>query len=189
VLNPATPVPDVLRHERFVALPLSTEHAALDHAAYTASPDVIRVHSDGRWPTEGFTLEDDLELLVRHEAEHEGRRSFAFLLLTPSQDEAVGCLYVNPLRAHGLAHPAAMVTFWLRQDLQESGLADAVVAAVDDWLTSDWPVATHYFRVLPGERSSRAALDRLLPRVDLDVPGETRPYLWYGSPRSASTRG
>lgn len=47
-------IPSGLRHARFVATPLTTDNAALDHASYTASPDVIRVHSDGRWPVEDF---------------------------------------------------------------------------------------------------------------------------------------
>ncbi|MER7475958.1 hypothetical protein, partial [Micromonospora sp. NPDC000018] len=55
-------IPSGLHHERFVATPLTTDTAALDYASYMASPDIIRAHSDGRWPVEGFTLEDDLKL-------------------------------------------------------------------------------------------------------------------------------
>ncbi len=42
-----------------------------------------------------------------------------------------------------------MVTFWLRQHQQDTGLADVVVEAVDDWLLTEWPLATFVFRVLP----------------------------------------
>lgn len=91
-------VPAGLRHESFVAVPLTTDHAALDHACYVASPDVIRVHSDGRWPIDGFTLADDLELVAQHAADHASRRAFTFVLLAPSGTEGLGCLYVNPLR-------------------------------------------------------------------------------------------
>lgn len=188
MLAPDTPVPEELRHPRFVAVPLTVADAALDFACYAASPDVIRVHSDGRWPVEGFTLPDNIPLLQQHEVEHRAHRSFAFLLLTPAQDEALGCLYLNPLPADGLPAPAAMVTFWLRQDLQATDLADAVVEAVDAWLRDDWPLAAYRFRVLPAERSSCAALDRHLVRTEVAVPGETRPCLWFG-PRTASTRG
>lgn len=38
------PVPGELRTEDFVALPLSPVYAVLDHAAYVASPDTIRIH-------------------------------------------------------------------------------------------------------------------------------------------------
>ena len=185
-------IPRELVVEQFVATPLTAATAALDHAAYVASPDVIRVHSDGRWPVAEFTLEDDAALVAQHQSDHEAGRAFTFVLLTPSRDEALGCLYLNPLhdvlrRGRAEAHvvdafPAAsaMVTSWIRQDRQDTGLAAVVAEAVDEWLRADWPLATYVFRVLPQERSSRKALDRLdLRRIDLPLPGESRPYLWY----------
>lgn len=193
MLDPMAPVPLGLRHERFVAAPLTAATAALDYASYMASPDVIRVHSDGRWPVEGFTFAEDLELVAQHEADHENRRAFAFVLLVPSLTEALGCLYVNPFREYlqragadpqlleSTPSASAMVTFWLRQSQQDTGLADVVVEAVNDWLVTEWPLQTHLFRVLPAERSSCAALDRMnnLHRFSLTLPGEPRPYLWY----------
>jgi hypothetical protein len=75
---------------------------------------------------------------------------------------------------------SAMVTFWLRQDQQDTGLADVVVEAVNDWLLTEWPLATHCFRVLPDERSSCSALDRLnLRKTQLPLPSDTRTYVWY----------
>lgn len=192
MLDPDAEVPARLEHPRFVATPLTTAVAALDHAAYMASPDVIRAHSDGRWPVDGFTLADDLELIAEHQADHQSRRAFAFVLLTLARTEALGCLYLNSLdeclqRAgarpdvlDSLPSRSAMVTFWLRQDQQDTGLADAVAAGVNRWLLDDWPLSTHLFRVLPGERSSRTALERLnLRPVRLELPGEKPPYLWY----------
>lgn len=192
MLDPNVPVPSELRHEQFVATPLTTATAELDYAAYMASPDIIRVHSDGRWPLEGFTLADDLDLVARHEADHEERRAFTFVLLSPSRTEGLGCVYVNPLRDYlrrvgadpqvmdRMPSSSAVVTFWLRQDRHDTGLAEMVVEAVHEWLLSEWPLTTHLFRVLPDERSSRRALDRLdLRTIHLDLPGEPRPYLWY----------
>lgn len=192
MLDETAPVPSGLRHEQFVATPLTTETAALDYASYMASPDVIRVHSDGRWPVEGFTFADDLKLVAQHQSDHQDRRAFTFVLLAPSLDEAVGCLYLNPLREYfqradagaelldAVPPASAMVTFWLRQDQQNTGLAEVVVEAVNDWLVTGWPFATHFFRVLPDERSSCLALDRLnLRKTRLLLPGDTRPYVWY----------
>lgn len=185
-------IPSGLHHERFVATPLTTDMAALDYASYMASSDVIRVHSDGRWPVEGFTLTDDLTLVEKHQADHENRRAFTFVLLAPSLSEALGCLYLNPLREYlqragadrrlldAVPPASAMVTFWLRQDQEDTGLADVVVEAVNAWLLTEWPLATHLFRVLPDEQSSCAALDRLeLRKSRLSLPGDPRPYVWY----------
>jgi hypothetical protein len=166
-----------------VATPLTADTAALDYAAYMASPDVIRVHSDGRWPVDGFTLDEDREQVARHQADHEAQRAFAFVLLSPARDESFGCLYLNPLDAYlrragadaavlaRFPPDSAMVTFWFRQDQQDTGLADTVLAAVRTWLPRPY-----LFRCLPAEHASRQALERLdLHRVDLSFS----PYLWY----------
>jgi RimJ/RimL family protein N-acetyltransferase len=192
VLDADVSVPSGLKHPQFVATPLTTDVAALDYAAYMASPEVVQVHSDGRWPVDGFTLSDDLKLVTKHQADHESHRAFTFVLLAPSLSEALGCLYLNPLREYlsrvqadqqvidAFPPASAMVTFWLRQDQQDTGLAVAVVEATNDWLLNDWPLAMHLFRILPDERSSRTALERLsLPQTRLTLPGEVRPYLWY----------
>lgn len=140
MLRPGFPAPSGLTNDAFAAVPLSAANVELDYAAYMASPDVIQVHSDGRWPVEGFTLEQDREMVAIHEADHNARRSFAFLLPHSHRNQAVGCLYLNPFRdylqragadARTLqAFPAASatVTFWVRQDLQQTRLAGLVVA-------------------------------------------------------------
>ncbi|MBZ5740166.1 hypothetical protein [Nocardioides mangrovi] len=119
-------VPGELRHPRFVAVPLNEETAALDFAAYSASPDVIRVHSDGRWPVD-LDEAADLDQVRDHWADHQARRAFTFTLLTPARDAGLGCLYLNPLRDYlgrasatgetvdELPTASAMVTFWPRQ--------------------------------------------------------------------------
>lgn len=185
-------VPDGLEHARFVAVPLTPEVAAYDYDAYMASPDVIRVHSDGRWQVEGFSLEEDLRQVEQHRLDHLAHRSFAFTLLAPSRDAALGCLYLNPLREYlarvdadpellaSVPSASAMVTFWLRQDQQATDLANVVVAAVDAWLLDAWPLDRALYRVLPEEHASRSALERLgLDSVELVLPGESRPYLWF----------
>lgn len=187
-------VPEELVHPLFVATPLVVDLAELDHAAYCASPAVIVAHSAGRWPTTDFSVAEDRALIADHQADHASRRAFAFSLLTPERDAALGCLYVNPLReylsradAQGhavetLREPAGMVSFWVHQEQQKTGLPEAVVAAVSAWLTEDWPLATCWFRALPAERSSVAALDASpLIRVEPELPAETHPYLWYAA--------
>jgi hypothetical protein len=166
----------------------------LSYAAYMASPAVIRVHSDGRWPVDGFTLEEDRSQAAAHHAEHQARRAFTFLLLDPSQSQSLGCVYLNPLREYlrragadratidAMPEASGMVTFWIRQDQQDTGLSYAVARAISGWLATDWPLEKSLFRVLPGERSSRRALEQLqLQRVELRLPAEARPYLWFQS--------
>jgi hypothetical protein len=153
---------------------------------------VIRIHSDGRWPGEGFTAEQNRDLAARHQAGHDAGRAFAFVLEHPRRAGSVGCLYLNPLRAYlersgadaptlaAFGHRTAMVTFWIRQDLQHTALPGLVTGAASAWIASAWPVDAHLFRILPGERSSRAALERPgMRRLTLHLAGEHRPYLWF----------
>lgn len=73
-----------------------------------------------------------------------------------------------------------MVSFWIRQDQQDTGLPDVFAEGINTWLITAWPLKTHLFRFLPGERSSRAALERLEVRqILLRLPDEEPPHLWY----------
>ena len=89
LLPPGTPVPERLEGPEFTAVPLTPALAELDHEAYTGSPEVIRVHSDERWPVEGFTVAEDAGLAAAHLADHELRPSFAYLLLDPPGERAL----------------------------------------------------------------------------------------------------
>jgi hypothetical protein len=185
-------VPRELVVDAFVATPLTIDKIDLDYAAYMASPDVIRDHSDGRWPVEGFTIDEDRQLTAKHQADHQAGDAFTYLLLDPARTESLGCLYVNPLHEYfdRVAAPeqiraafpgtAAMVTFWVRQSLQQTAVPRTVTAEVETWLRTEWPLDCHVWRILPTETSSHAALTSagLQPHT-LDHPGDNRPYLWF----------
>ncbi len=150
------------------------------------------MHSDGRWPVTGFTLADNLDLVAKHEDDHRHRRSFTFVLLGPSRTEALGCLYLNPLRDYLLRAgadrqlvdetpvAAAMVTFWLRQDHQDTGLAEVVVG--DRERVAPRPVAVPHAR-LPGPARRAVLPAGARPTGPADVrpalPRDGRPYIWY----------
>jgi hypothetical protein len=192
LLRTGQQAPAGLRHPDFRAVPLGLAGAELDYLAYMASPDVIRVHSGGRWPVAGFSREQDRAEIAVHEAEHAAGVAFTFSLLDPERDEAVGCLYLMPLQRYleraGAREatmawfPAAsvLVTFWIRQDRQQTPLPRVVAAAVHGWITAEWPVDAHVFRIRPAEETSAAAIAQAgLRPVQVPLPGEHAEYLWY----------
>ena len=61
------PIPEVLRTADFLVRPLRAADAAIAYAAYMASPEVIRRHSGGRWPTDAFTMAENQQLAARHD--------------------------------------------------------------------------------------------------------------------------
>lgn len=141
-------------------------------------------------------MEQDAELIAAHEKDRCDGRAFAFLLRHPARPESLGCVCLNPLHdylARACADPVtvrafpratALVTFWVRQDLQSSRLPDDVARAVDRWVSDEWPVDAHVFRVLPTELATRRALTRSgLEPLQLGLDREPRPYEWYrGTP-------
>ncbi len=187
-------VPETLRTPTFVLRPLRVAEAGRDYAAYMSSPEVIRVHSGGHWPVAGFTLADEERELAHHEARHRAKQDFAFILLTPDGTTGLGCVYLLPLLPvlhRGAAPPAllaevrdatAIVTFWVRQDRQQTPLASQVILAVHHWLLRDWPFADHLFRVNPGEHASIAALDHCGFRLRFALTLPESPYLFFGTP-------
>lgn len=165
-------VPETLRTPDLLARPLRAADAALDYAAYMESPAVIRAHSGGRWPTEGFSLAENTRLAAAHEREHLQRRAFTFTLLAPDEQSCLGCLYIRPLlaflrRAQAPAwlaaragERAAMVTFWLHERHQHGPLPDRLVQAAQAWLSETWRLEGYMYRVSPDERRSILALER-----------------------------
>jgi RimJ/RimL family protein N-acetyltransferase len=185
MLRPGATPPTGLRADAFTIEPLTPANAELDYECYLASPDVIRIHSDGRWPTDGFTLADDIAAAAQHEIDHQAGTSFAFVLLNPSRDQALGCVYLNP-SPPGLPSASAKVTFWIRQDRQHTDLPRAVVERMNRWLVDDWPLDAHVFRILPTETSSRSALESIgCQAVAIQQADEPRPYLWFVPPDNA----
>ena len=88
-----------------------------------------------KWP-DGLTLEQNLIDLGWHQKEVQTRRSFAYTVVTPSEDRVIGCVYIVPTRKQG--HDAE-VYLWARQSELAGGLEERLHTAVRDWVAKDWP--------------------------------------------------
>lgn len=186
------PVPDRLMHPSFVLRPLDVAAAELDYDAYTNSPDVIAVHSGGRWQVEGYTLADETRELAQHEQRHHDRQDFAFIILAPAQQVALGCVYLLPLLRYTnvpddvrgrVSDASAIVTFWIRQSHQGTPLPHEVVAAVDTWLRNQWPFDWHVFRVNQHEHRSIEVLEQhgMTVAFKTTFSGPPHCYLFFAS--------
>lgn len=142
-----TIVPETLQTEEFLARPLKATDVELDYDAVITSRAELFLSSDGSWPREGFTLEENLADLIEHEQEHDARLAFTYTVMNPAQTECLGCLYINPLRqllqhaALSVEHiPAesAYVTFWVRQSRLADQLDRRLLQALIAWFHADW---------------------------------------------------
>jgi hypothetical protein len=130
-------VPTELRSTSFRLEPLGPDHNARDHEAWMSSIAHLQTTPgfEGRgWPPdEGFSAEQNLDDLVVHADEFEGRVAFAYSVLDPDSDKVIGCVYIDPGDRDG----NASIRSWVRADVAE--LDVTLRRAVRGWLAASWP--------------------------------------------------
>jgi len=115
--------------------PLTGEHNARDHAAWSGSMEHIHRtpgFQQGNWPHE-MTLDQNLADLIRHDKDFQTRRGFTYTVLDPD-DDVVGCVYIYPLAGDP---SAANVSSWVTET--RADLDAPLYHAVSEWLERDWP--------------------------------------------------
>lgn len=139
--------PETLRSEEFLVRPLRAMDVELDYDAVMASRTELRLKSDGRWPREGFTLEENLADLIRHEQEHHDRIAFTYTVMNPTETECLGCIYINPLKrllqrlslpVEHIPDDSAYATFWVRQNRLAGNLDRRLLQALIAWFHTEW---------------------------------------------------
>ncbi len=64
------------------------------------------------------------------------RRSFAYTVVTPSESQVTGCVYINPTSKRGYD---AVVYLCARQSELAGGLESRLYSAVQEWIAREWP--------------------------------------------------
>ncbi|MGI9323961.1 MAG: hypothetical protein ACR2PZ_01990 [Pseudomonadales bacterium] len=128
-------VPATLETAEFRLRMLTVNDVVKDFDAVTTSTDHLMSIWPGTWP-EGLTLEQNLIDLGWHQKEFQMQRSFAFTVVTPSEDRVIGCVYIDPTRKRGYD---AEVYLWARQSELAKGLEVRLYDAVKKWMADDWP--------------------------------------------------
>ena len=140
-------IPEVLQTDEFLVRPLRATDVALDYDAVISSRAELLLGSGGTWPREGFTLEENLADLQRHEREHQDRVAFTYTVMNPTETECLGCIYLVPLEsilghdggsAGYLADRAAYVTFWVRHSCLADNLDRRLLQALIPWFQNEW---------------------------------------------------
>jgi len=185
---PATAdIPECFTTEEFVIRPLRTTDAELDYEAVISSRAELRRRSGGTWPREGFTLEENLADLVRHEQEHRDRVAFTFTVMNPTETECLGCIYINPMarmvaRAGGNSEQiaeagdyAAWVTFWVRQ----SRLPDDLDVRLLNTLLARFKTEWAFARIVFAARKTQERQFRLFAEAGLHLVYTLPNWLVY----------
>ncbi len=137
----------MLRTDEFLLRPLRATDVQLDYDAVISSRAQLLLSSGSTWPREGFTIEENLADLERHEWEHRERVAFTYTMMNTEETECVGCLYMNPLERL-LGHDAesgaylsdntAYVSFWVRSTRLADDLDRRVLTALIPWFLKEW---------------------------------------------------
>ncbi len=142
-----TPVPERLQTDEFVIVPLTPAHVELDYAALMSSKKMLRLWSGSPWPTDDFTLDENLDDLQWHWDEHQKRIAFTFTVLNPTEDTCLGCVYIKPITEilasnkewmQAISDHSALVRFWAAQPTLAQELDKTLLQALRQWFATDW---------------------------------------------------
>ncbi len=131
-------VPAVLETERFRLRRLTVEDVEKDYEAVVESRELLHSTYGGTWPREGFTLEENLQDLERHQQEFLDRKAFAYTVVSLDEGRVLGCVYINPPRR---TDADAEIYMWVRQSEYDNGLDAILFQEVRNWISSAWPFA------------------------------------------------
>jgi len=128
-------VPAVLETDQFRLRMLSVDDVEKDYEAVMESRERLFA-IDGSWPREGFTLEENLADLQRHQREFEERIAFAYTMVSLDESRVLGCVYINPVKHRSVD---AWVYMWVRESEFKKGLDPILYQTVREWIEKDWP--------------------------------------------------
>jgi RimJ/RimL family protein N-acetyltransferase len=128
-------IPQILETDQFRLRMLSIDDVEKDYEAVMETQE--RFHSLGYdWPREGFTIEENLADLKRHQQEFLNREAFAYTVVSLDESRVLGCVYINPSEIIDID---ARVRMWVRQSEYDKGLDPILFREVKIWIDSEWP--------------------------------------------------
>ena len=115
---------------------LSVDDVEKDYEAVIESRELLHTMFGGPWPRPGFTIEENLVDLERHQQEFLDRKAFTYTVVSLDETKVLGCLYINPSKKSGYD---AVVVMWVRQTEYDKGLDEILFHTVREWISAYWP--------------------------------------------------
>ena len=171
---PEAKIPVSLLTDEFFLEPLAPKHVALDHAALMASKEMLRVWGGHEWPTDNFSVDQNLLDMRMHHKEHVQRVAFTYTVLDPIGSQCLGCVYIRDLAelgAYQIDHPAlsavpdyhAHLRFWVAAPYLEKDYEELLLSVLQDWFAAEWA----FEKVLVHSRSVDKRQINLFTRMQL----------------------
>lgn len=188
---PNSEVPAKLTGPSFILQPLLASHVELDYDAVMEDPTYLRAWGQTGWPADDFTLDENLQDLIRHEREHREGEAFTYTVLSTKGTRCLGCIYITPIGSRipaGVIHPARLsradgfiadICFWIRPSMQRENLDQAVLRSLQSWLHEDWPFEQVFIHTSEDDRRQQDVFAQAglapIARFQNDQP---RPGKW-----------
>jgi hypothetical protein len=148
--DPTKPVPTELRSTQFTLRPITADDAERDFAAVMDTRDELRLWEQTEWPADDFTVDANRADLVDLEQRHIDDRAYTFIVLDPSDQASLGCVYIFPTSATFLARSDvravadqrwedvdAVVYFWVRGSADD-GVEAMLLDRLRGWMADEW---------------------------------------------------
>jgi L-amino acid N-acyltransferase YncA len=130
-------IPSVLETNHFRLRMLSVDDVQNDYEAVIESRDLLHKMFGDPWPRNGFTIEENLVDLKRHQQEFLDRKAFAYTVVSLDETKVLGCVYINPTKK--ITGYDASVVMWVRQMEYDKGLDEILFQTVKQWIRTIWP--------------------------------------------------
>ena len=130
--------PTLVETADFKLVPLGPDLVDVDFAAYMSSIDHLQTsftRSTG-WPHKDISAADAMQDMKNEQARFEGRKSFAYAVLTPDGSRERGSLYVQPSNVQGYD---AIVKMWVTKAEYDAGFDAELYAWAKHWVETEWP--------------------------------------------------
>ena len=131
-------VPRLLETVDFRIRPLTVHDLVKDYDAVMTSRQHLRgvFGPESSWPQDTLSLTGNLVDLGWHQNEFQMRSSFTYAVMSPNEEQELGCVYLFPSSKSGYD---AVVYYWVRSSAYEGGLESALGQVLNDWLREAWP--------------------------------------------------
>ncbi len=165
--------PHGMRTDRLVLLPLRASDVERDYDAVMSDAAALRRCRGSDWPSDDFTLAENLADLERHEREHERGEAFTYTVLAPDEVRCLGCVYIVPVWSEalplcGAAACAACIGFWVRASEWSNDLDRHLLTTLREWLKAEWAFECVLFTNYAADTRQAALFEETgLPRLSL----------------------
>lgn len=131
-------VPTAVEATGFKIAPLGPDWVKVDFDAYMSSIEHLQqtFSRSTTWPREGISDAEALQDMEAEQARFQGRKSFAYSVLTPDGKRERGSIYVSPSTVPGYD---AVVRLWVTKADYDAGFDAELYEWVTGWVRTDWP--------------------------------------------------